>query len=647
MQSAPGAYLLELPPSLLQQILAICEPVQLARCACTCTHLNKASTECSAWARHCSARWSTWASSRWFDLQERGAWKILYAARHEVDLRTSQLVSQLVWPIGRYQRVAELEEIGYDSLDELRRLAVKQGPLLVGTRYWAKQALTSVLSHLQAASMRLLVHAGNADNGWDKPETGALMVAQAHYPLVDVFAISSYLDDLAAECRARIAASGAHTDLERLAVLNQLMFSPPAGGRSEISAASDDTPRQAELPYPMSAWTWEKHEAAAAWMVVPTGEAGLGLQGDNENYYDPSNSLLPFVLAQKKGIPISLAIVHAAVGRRAGLPIEFVGMPMHFMNKLCSHNSQDERFIDVFAGGRILDRELVKVMMRQNDIPFSDARLQAVGFAEVYTRMCGNLVNIYSHSRNASRQRIMLDMLLAIAPGNVEYRIRRAQVAVNRDDYDTAIDDYQHIAAAAESEVAVPGILFPPSAVVQARLQAVVAMKEAWLQQCHEQTRRPSSGTVRFKVGDVIRHKRYHYRGVIYGWDPECKAEEEWMQQMRIDQLPGGRHQPYYHVLVDHRDRPFQSTYVAQENIVRPNSPNASGSSSSMGTDFESEVQDIWAHRNLVAPHWEHSLEVQHPDIGEYFEGIEPEGSCYKVNAFLNYCYPEDWIAAI
>ena len=82
----------------------------------------------------------------------------------------------------------------------------------------------------------------------------------------------------------------------------------------------------------------------------------MNAQGDNENYYDPSNSLLPFVLAQKKGIPISLAIVHAAVGRRAGLPIEFVGMPMHFMNKLRSDNSQDERFIDVFAGGRILDR---------------------------------------------------------------------------------------------------------------------------------------------------------------------------------------------------------------------------------------------------------------------------------------------------
>ena len=75
-----------------------------------------------------------------------------------------------------------------------------------------------------------------------------------------------------------------------------------------------------------------------------------------------------------------------------------------------------------------VSRELMKQMMRQNDIPFNDTRLQAVGFAEVYTRLCGNLINIYSNVRNPSRQRILLDMLLAIAPNNVEYGIRRAQV---------------------------------------------------------------------------------------------------------------------------------------------------------------------------------------------------------------------------
>lgn len=82
------------------------------------------------------------------------------------------------------------------------------------------------------------------------------------------------------------------------------------------------------------------------------------MQGDSDSYYDPSNSLLPFVLSQRRGIPISLAILHAAVGRRAGLPIEFVGMPMHFMNKLAAADPDSDVFIDVFAGGRILDRSV-------------------------------------------------------------------------------------------------------------------------------------------------------------------------------------------------------------------------------------------------------------------------------------------------
>ena len=76
----------------------------------------------------------------------------------------------------------------------------------------------------------------------------------------------------------------------------------------------------------------------------------------------------------------------------------------------------------------VVARELMQQMMRQNDIPFSETRLQAVGFAEVYSRLCGNLINIYSHTRNVSKQRILLDMLLAISPDNVEYGIRRAQV---------------------------------------------------------------------------------------------------------------------------------------------------------------------------------------------------------------------------
>lgn len=40
-------------------------------------------------------------------------------------------------------------------------------------------------------------------------------------------------------------------------------------------------------------------------------------QGNRERYYEADNSLLDCVLSQREGIPISLALLHAAVGARA------------------------------------------------------------------------------------------------------------------------------------------------------------------------------------------------------------------------------------------------------------------------------------------------------------------------------------------
>lgn len=57
------------------------------------------------------------------------------------------------------------------------------------------------------------------------------------------------------------------------------------------------------------------------------------------------------------------------------------------------------------------------------------------------------------------------------------------------------------------------------------------------------------SGNVRYYVGQVFRHKRYNYQAVITGWDAECVATENWIYQMGIDELAGGRQQSFYHVL--------------------------------------------------------------------------------------------------
>ncbi len=65
----------------------------------------------------------------------------------------------------------------------------------------------------------------------------------------------------------------------------------------------------------------------------------------------------------------------------------------------------------------------------------------------------------------------------------------------------------------------------------------------------------------RFRIGDLICHTRYRYRGVIVGSDPVCVADEKWYQH---NQTQPDRDQPWYHVLV-HGAR--HSTYAAQANL--------------------------------------------------------------------------------
>ena len=69
-------------------------------------------------------------------------------------------------------------------------------------------------------------------------------------------------------------------------------------------------------------------------------------------------------------------------------------------------------------------------------------------------------------------------------------------------------------------------------------------------------------------------HGRSGYRGLIVGFDDTCKQTETWIEARRVDELPRGRGQPFYHVLVDERDVESAVTadrisYVAEEEVVR------------------------------------------------------------------------------
>jgi heat shock protein HspQ len=65
-----------------------------------------------------------------------------------------------------------------------------------------------------------------------------------------------------------------------------------------------------------------------------------------------------------------------------------------------------------------------------------------------------------------------------------------------------------------------------------------------------------------FEPGQLVRHRRYGYRGVIVERDDVCQADDEWYAR---NQTQPDREQPWYHVLVDGTS---SCTYAASQNLV-------------------------------------------------------------------------------
>ena len=66
----------------------------------------------------------------------------------------------------------------------------------------------------------------------------------------------------------------------------------------------------------------------------------------------------------------------------------------------------------------------------------------------------------------------------------------------------------------------------------------------------------------KFAPGDLVRHVRYLYRGVVVAHDPKCLADENWY---RANKTQPDRDQPWYHVLV-HQSGSI--TYPAESSLA-------------------------------------------------------------------------------
>jgi regulator of sirC expression with transglutaminase-like and TPR domain len=149
----------------------------------------------------------------------------------------------------------------------------------------------------------------------------------------------------------------------------------------------------------------------------------LGFRGNNSAYYDPRNSYLNDVLDRRLGIPITLTTVAIAVGGRAGLHVEGIGLPGHFIAKVVGEGR--EVLFDPFHGGRTLaEGQCEALVERATGSPFqlTPAALEGVALGPMVQRMLVNLKGAYLRQADFRRAARVIERLRQLDPSDSQLR---------------------------------------------------------------------------------------------------------------------------------------------------------------------------------------------------------------------------------
>ncbi len=213
----------------------------------------------------------------------------------------------------------------------------------------------------------------------------AVCIAQDEFPELDIQAVLADIDQMQLRLARHLV--GVHSPLQRLKVLNQFFF----------------------------------------------GEMGFG--GNVNNYYAPENSYIPVVLATRRGIPVSVALVWLELAQAAGLQASGVAFPGHFLLKVGLPEGQV--IMDPLTGISFSAQELAQRLEpfglgrgRREDAPPLGLHLQAATPRDILERLLRNLKEIYFAQSQWALLTATLDRLIVLLPDDwAEYRDRGAVLA--------------------------------------------------------------------------------------------------------------------------------------------------------------------------------------------------------------------------
>jgi regulator of sirC expression with transglutaminase-like and TPR domain len=173
----------------------------------------------------------------------------------------------------------------------------------------------------------------------------------------------------------------------------------------------------------------------------------LGFAGNVNDYYSPDNSYLHRVIAARRGIPVTLAVLYMELAQQIGLNVKGIAFPGHFLMKLSVQSG--DIVLDPFNGASLsrdeLEQRLDPYYQTKADpepIPLA-FYLNAAPAREIIARMLRNLKALFVEQRRWQRVLEVQQRLVILFPDDVGERRDRGLAYANLDRPEAALEDLQ------------------------------------------------------------------------------------------------------------------------------------------------------------------------------------------------------------
>jgi regulator of sirC expression with transglutaminase-like and TPR domain len=179
----------------------------------------------------------------------------------------------------------------------------------------------------------------------------------------------------------------------------------------------------------------------------------LGFRGNDSAYDDPRNLYLNYVLDERTGIPVTMAIVYSELCQRAGLDVRPVGLPGHVICRYQPAGTDDPRdgiLLDVFNLGRVLTERDCQVLVRNtfgSGEPFRAHYLTSMTPRQVLQRLLHNLKVGYLRRGDEERAARVIELTLALFPWDLDEIRDRGMLRERLGEVDLALEDLERYVA--------------------------------------------------------------------------------------------------------------------------------------------------------------------------------------------------------